>query len=83
MIQKCQNKLKRKGIVKLTHTITISIKLTRKILMFSKRYESTDVDRRTWLHVPSGTGPPALTLNKLLKYKKDFYQDVDTILNQT
>ena len=20
-----------------------------------KRYESTDVDRRTWLHVPSGT----------------------------
>ena len=23
--------------------------------MFSKRYESTEVDRRTWLHVPSGT----------------------------
>ena len=23
--------------------------------MLSKRYESTDVDRRTWLHVPSGT----------------------------
>ena len=29
--------------------------LTRKILMLSKRYESTDVDRRTWLHVSSGT----------------------------
>ena len=29
--------------------------LTRKILMLSKRYESTEVDRRTWLHVPSGT----------------------------
>ena len=28
---------------------------TRKILMLSKRYESTEVDRRTWLLVPSGT----------------------------
>ena len=28
---------------------------TRKILMLSKRHESTEVDRRTWLHVPSGT----------------------------
>ena len=26
-----------------------------KFLMLSKRYESTEVDRRTWLHVPSGT----------------------------
>ena len=25
------------------------------ILMLSKRYESTEVDSRTWLHVPSGT----------------------------
>ena len=35
--------------------------------MLSKRYESTEVDRRTWLHVPSGTpwsGPPAVTLTK-------------------
>ena len=24
-------------------------------LMLSKRYKSTEVDRRTWLHVPSGT----------------------------
>ena len=23
--------------------------------MFPKRYESTEVDCRTWLHVPSGT----------------------------
>ena len=29
--------------------------LTWKSLMLSKRYESTKVDRRTWLHVPSGT----------------------------
>ena len=33
--------------------------------MLSKRYESTDVDRGTWLHMPSGlTGPPAVTLTK-------------------
>ena len=25
------------------------------MLMLSKRFESTEVDRRTWLHVPSGT----------------------------
>ena len=24
-------------------------------LIVSKRYESTEVDRRTWLHMPSGT----------------------------
>ena len=29
--------------------------LTRKIFMLSKRYESTKVNRRTWLHVPWGT----------------------------
>ena len=23
--------------------------------MLSKRYESTEVDRRTWIHVPSGS----------------------------
>ena len=28
---------------------------TRKMLMLSKRYESTEIDRITWLHVPSGT----------------------------
>ena len=39
--------------------------LTRKILMLSKRYKSTEVDRRTWLHVPSGrTDPPAVILIK-------------------
>ena len=25
------------------------------MLMLSKRYESKEVDRRAWLHVPSGT----------------------------
>ena len=33
--------------------------------MLLKRYESTEVDRRTWLHVPRGLrGPPAVTLTK-------------------
>ena len=29
--------------------------LNMEILMLSKRYESTKVDRRNWLHVPSWT----------------------------
>ena len=42
--------------------------------MLSKCYESTEVDRRTVL---SGTlGPLAVTLTKLLKFKKDFYLDL-------
>ena len=28
--------------------------LIRETWLLSKRYESTEVDRRTWLHVPSG-----------------------------
>ena len=37
--------------------------------MLSKRYESTEVEHRTWLHVPSGnSGPPAVTLTKWLKW---------------
>ena len=37
--------------------------------MLSKRYESTEVERRTWLYVPSvrNSGPPAVTLTKWLK----------------
>ena len=37
--------------------------------MISKRYDSTEVERRTWLHVPSGnSGLPAVTLTKWLKW---------------
>ena len=36
--------------------------------MLSKRYESTEVDRRTWLHLPSGTP---------LSTSSDTYQDVE------
>ena len=46
MPQKSQNKLK---------PITISINFNQEMLMLSKRLESTGVDRRTWLHAPSGT----------------------------
>ena len=38
------------------------------MLMLSKRYESTEVDRRKWKHVPSSS--PAVPLTKYLKYKK-------------
>ena len=34
---------------------TISINLNTDNFDALKRYESTEVDRRTWLHVPSGT----------------------------
>ena len=38
---------------------------TRKILMLSKRYESTEVDHRLGYMCPRGlTGPPAVTLTK-------------------
>ena len=53
---KCQkqSEAKRDGVINPTKLQLQSI-LIRIILMLSKRYESTEVDRRTWLHVPSGT----------------------------
>ena len=45
---------KRDGVINPQNYNSIQF-LTRQILMLSKRYESTEVDRRTWLHVPSGT----------------------------
>ena len=42
--------------------------------MLSKRYESNEVDRRTWLHVPSGT---LWSTNS--DTKRDFYKDEYTI----
>ena len=35
--------------------ILLILHVTKKILMLAKRHESTEVDRRTWLHVPSWT----------------------------
>ena len=44
-----QAKAKRDGV------ITISINFNTENFDALKRYESTEVNRRTWLHVPSGT----------------------------
>ena len=49
--------------------------------MLSKRYESTEVDRRTWLHVPSGTHwSTSSDTHQVVEYKKRLYSDVNTIL---
>ena len=50
--------------------------------MLSKRYESTEVDRRTWLHVPSGThwSTSSDTHQVVEISKRDYYSDVYTIL---
>ena len=54
--QKCQNKVKarRDGVIN-PQNYNFNEFLNTEKLMLSKRYESTEVDRRTWLHVPSGT----------------------------
>ena len=56
MTKKCQKQAeaKRDGVINPQNYNFNQFK-AREILMFSKRYESTEVDRRTWLHVPSGT----------------------------
>ena len=56
MFQKCQKQAEasRDGAIN-PHNYNLDEFLTRRILMLSKRYESTKVDRRTWLHVSSGT----------------------------
>ena len=43
----------RDGVI--THKITISVNFKKENCDALKRYESTEVDRRTWLHVPKGT----------------------------
>ena len=43
-----------------------------KILILSKRYESTEIDSRTWLHVPSGTPwSTSSDTNQVVKIKKE------------
>ena len=51
---KLKPKLLQKGWWK-THKITISINFSTEKFDALKLYESTEVDRRTWLQVPSGT----------------------------
>ena len=40
--------------------------------MLSKRYESTEVDRRTWLHVPLGTPwSTSIDTHQVVEIKKE------------
>ena len=55
MPKKFQIKLKPKRWYNKPITLQFQSILTQKILMLSKRYKSTEVDRRTWLYVLSGT----------------------------
>ena len=48
--------------------------------MLSKRYKSTEVDCRTWLHVPSGTPwSTSSDTHQVVEIWRDFYYDVYTI----
>ena len=42
--------------------------------MLSKRYEATEVNRSGYICPRGLTGPPAVTLGKLLKFKKKLLQ---------
>ena len=55
MSQSSKNKLKPKGWHNKPTKLLFQSIWIRKISMLSIYYESTEVDRRTWLHVPSGT----------------------------
>ena len=55
MPQKSRNKLKPKGMFYKPTKLQFKSIGTQKIMKLLKRYESTEVDRRTWLHVPTGT----------------------------
>ena len=39
--------------------------------MLSKRYQSTEVDRRTWLHVPSGTHWSSSDTHQVIEIQKE------------
>ena len=59
---KCQINTSQKGWCNIPTQLQFGI-IAQKPL---NRYESTEVDRRTWLHVASVTiGPPPVTLNKI------------------
>ena len=54
MPKNCRNKLKQKGSCNKPTKFQFQSILTQKKIDALERYESTEVDRRTWLHVPSG-----------------------------
>ena len=50
--------------------------------MLSKRYESTEVDRRTWLHVPSGTRwSTSSDTNQVDEIKKETSTKMNSVQN--
>ena len=55
MPKSTERSLSQKGWCNKTPKITISINFNTENFDALKRYKSTEVDRRTWLHVPSGT----------------------------
>ena len=71
-VEKTDPKVPKQAEAKMDGTInpqiTISNNFYTENFMLSKRYESTEVDRRTWLHVPSGTHWPT---------SSDTYQEVE------
>ena len=72
MPQKCRNKQKLKRWCNKPTKLQFQSILTQTILMLSKRYESTEVDHRTWLYLTSGTlwSTSSDILIKQLKYKR-------------
>ena len=83
MHQKCQIKLKPNGMVYKTHKITISVNVNTENFDALKRYKSTEVDQRTWLHLPSGTPwSTCRDTHQVVEIWKETYLDVYTILNR-
>ena len=62
-----QGKEKRDGVIN-PRNYNLNEFYNTENLMLSKRYESTEVDRRTWLHVPSGLhGPPSSDTHQVVE----------------
>ena len=59
--------------------MTISINFKTENLDALKRYESTEVDRRTWLHVPSGThSSTSSDTHQVVEIDKDIFSKMYT-----
>ena len=71
MTKKCQKQAEAKRDGVKTLKITISVDFITVNFDALKRYESTEVDRRTWLHVPSGTlWSTSSDTHQVVEYKK-------------
>ena len=60
-----KTKQKPKGMGQYTPKIIFQSILRQKILILLKYYDSSEVDSRTWVHVPLGlSDPPVVTLTR-------------------